>query len=258
MSEPVSNAEIEDVLSSIRRLVSGDVVASQEIASITPVQQLHSAKLILTPAFRVIEPSDNKNDEVLVLEADATASDPVDFHHVENSEENSPEPSGDETDDVWPISFEHGSVADPVPEEKPSLEKTIAELEAAIGRQNGVWEPDGSGFVEDVDAEEVLSEPVIEWSHRSGEETEIDDFAPVDEKTDEEIVEDGDYSPEDTTAADPQSNDDSMIDEEVMREFIGDIVRQELQGALGERITRNVRKLVRREINRVLASQDFD
>jgi hypothetical protein len=35
-------------------------------------------------------------------------------------------------------------------------------------------------------------------------------------------------------------------------------VREELQGALGERITRNVRKLVRREIRLVLAVDELD
>jgi hypothetical protein len=49
-----------------------------------------------------------------------------------------------------------------------------------------------------------------------------------------------------------------MIDEDILRALVSDMVRQELQGALGERITRNVRKLVRREIHRVLMSQDFD
>lgn len=48
------------------------------------------------------------------------------------------------------------------------------------------------------------------------------------------------------------------IDEETLRQMVGEIVRQELQGALGERITRNVRKLVRREIHRMLISQDFE
>lgn len=48
------------------------------------------------------------------------------------------------------------------------------------------------------------------------------------------------------------------IDEDTLREMVVDIVRQELQGALGERITRNVRKLVRREIHRMLISQDFE
>ncbi|MGJ8604342.1 MAG: hypothetical protein ACSHXH_09475 [Marivita sp.] len=48
------------------------------------------------------------------------------------------------------------------------------------------------------------------------------------------------------------------LDEDMLRALISEIVRQELQGALGERITRNVRKLVRREIHRMLISQQFD
>ncbi|WP_147124283.1 hypothetical protein [Shimia ponticola] len=50
---------------------------------------------------------------------------------------------------------------------------------------------------------------------------------------------------------------EQVIDEAMLRDLVADIVRQELQGELGERITRNVRKLVRREINRALAGQDF-
>lgn len=51
---------------------------------------------------------------------------------------------------------------------------------------------------------------------------------------------------------------DTLIDEETLRILVADIIRKELQGTLGERITRNVRKLVRREIQRALSSQDFD
>ncbi|MCL7464506.1 hypothetical protein [Phaeovulum sp. NW3] len=51
---------------------------------------------------------------------------------------------------------------------------------------------------------------------------------------------------------------DTLIDEETLRILVADIIRKELQGSLGERITRNVRKLVRREIQRALSSQDFD
>jgi hypothetical protein len=39
-----------------------------------------------------------------------------------------------------------------------------------------------------------------------------------------------------------------FIDEETIREIVGEMVRAELQGDLGDRITRNVRKLVRREM----------
>lgn len=53
-------------------------------------------------------------------------------------------------------------------------------------------------------------------------------------------------------------DDTVMLDEAMLRELVSDIVRQELQGALGERITRNVRKLVRREIHRALAAHDME
>ncbi|MFD1341438.1 hypothetical protein [Litorisediminicola beolgyonensis] len=50
----------------------------------------------------------------------------------------------------------------------------------------------------------------------------------------------------------------ALIDEDMLREMVSDIVRQELQGSLGERITRNVRKLVRREIQRALSGTEFE
>lgn len=60
----------------------------------------------------------------------------------------------------------------------------------------------------------------------------------------------------------PQANDDIadtvLIDEEMLRDLVTEVVRGELQGALGERITRNVRKLVRREVSRALAARDLE
>jgi hypothetical protein len=43
-----------------------------------------------------------------------------------------------------------------------------------------------------------------------------------------------------------------------LRRIVAEAVREELQGVLGERITRNVRKLVRREIRLVLAVDELD
>jgi hypothetical protein len=54
------------------------------------------------------------------------------------------------------------------------------------------------------------------------------------------------------------SSDETLLDEEMLRDLVSEIVREELQGALGERITRNVRKLVRREIHRALSAQDLE
>ena len=53
-------------------------------------------------------------------------------------------------------------------------------------------------------------------------------------------------------------SDDQLMDEEALRDLVSEIVRSELQGALGERITRNVRKLVRREIHRALTAQEME
>ena len=46
-----------------------------------------------------------------------------------------------------------------------------------------------------------------------------------------------------------------ILDEESLREMINAIVREELQGELGDRISRNLRKLIRREIAEVLEEQ---
>lgn len=54
------------------------------------------------------------------------------------------------------------------------------------------------------------------------------------------------------------ADDEATLDEESLREMVGDLVRQELQGVLGERITRNVRRLVRREIQRAMAMRDLE
>ena len=50
----------------------------------------------------------------------------------------------------------------------------------------------------------------------------------------------------------------AVLDEAALQEIVRQMIREELQGSLGERITRNVRKLVRAEINRALVARDLD
>ena len=52
--------------------------------------------------------------------------------------------------------------------------------------------------------------------------------------------------------------DDEIMDEEALREMVSQAIRDELQGAMGERITRNLRRLVRREVQRAMTLRDFD
>ena len=53
-------------------------------------------------------------------------------------------------------------------------------------------------------------------------------------------------------------DEDSIFSEAVLRELVRDLLRAELQGDLGERITRNIRKLVRVEIARAMAVQSLE
>jgi hypothetical protein len=47
-------------------------------------------------------------------------------------------------------------------------------------------------------------------------------------------------------------------DADSLKQLVASLIRAELQGELGERITRNVRKLVRREIHRALTAREFE
>ena len=106
------------------------------------------------------------------------------------------------------------------------------------------WEPDG-GDAESLSPDEL--EP-LPWNEV---ESEMADMSP------EEAAEDP-YTAAEEAQSKPWFGDEAVLDEDALRDMVGEIVRQELQGALGERITRNVRKLVRREIHRALMSQGLD
>ncbi len=47
------------------------------------------------------------------------------------------------------------------------------------------------------------------------------------------------------------------IDEDILHELVRDLLAEELQGPLGEKITRNIRKMVRAEIARELSLRDL-
>jgi len=140
--------------------------------------------------------------------------------------------------DDAPLDPEHavsGSDAD----RAATLSAKIEALEAAIAETRDQWEPDGDAG-DDYAGTHVET---IAWQ----------DHTP-------------DIEPEPTPEPQPDvaedlsalAADEAILDEESLRELVADIVREELQGVLGERITRNVRKLVRREIHRALTTQELD
>ena len=194
--------DIEDVLSSIRRLVSEETRAAVE----PPVEA--GDKLVLTPDFRVGK-----------QQGDAA-----------------PRPLGDETVSGRLAVFKaavsqqiDGSAAedsDSAPQEGgPGML-----LQATVAAPSGPSEAPEAPMQDDLATE--LGEP---------EPLRAEPAAPA----------------QDAVATEPDLVEDEELDEEALRDLIRDMIREELQGELGARITRNVRKLVRTEINRALASRDL-
>ena len=165
-------------------------------------------------------------------------------------------------------------VEDTVPSSPATSERLsakIAALESAIRRIPENYEPDapGDGDYSGSDAPAMAWEDDVELDGtgvplhtRANEPSDAAIETALAEAnaaydTDEDAF-DEDDSDDDEDAKAIGLGGEEYLDEEMLRDLVADIVRSELQGALGERITRNVRKLVRREIHRALTAQDLE
>jgi hypothetical protein len=283
MSERMSSVEIEDVLSSIRRLVTQDL---------RPKPPAIGDKLLLTPALRVVPAVDASEPAPTPT---ATADEPEDAAHDLPSEA----PFSDDaavaadvlsTDTAIPVFFHrHSAVPDlaqavtSIGAEVPAegYEPENGETGPADAMQVPDW-PDSSwdapDVISEVDEAEVVAlpdtapgwvqeddpEPAGEAAVREAPFVE----APFVEAGDDDAEFDadgaGDISEAEALAAFADDDESSAypalteLDEGTLREIVRDIIREELQGALGESITRNVRKLVRAEINRAMVARDLE
>jgi len=124
------------------------------------------------------------------------------------------------------------------------LEATIAELEAAVTVKPDQFEADGGEeFGEAAWAASAFDTPEPIFTH---------DADAASEDSDE-----GDASAHDELVAAITASIKAGLDQDVLRALVISTVHEELTGELGERITQNVRKMVRREIKRAMASKDF-
>jgi hypothetical protein len=194
-------------------------------------------------------------------------------------------------DDALPetVDDDTGDGTDGQQADKPEsldIQARIASVEAAMATRQEEWEPDGEndgpyagGEVEPLeweDQDDQADGPSLDVGLGGADVVQSRFEASVDEGLNDKRGDDVTPSASAQTdlleadmadlssAEEPQEDEDGwqmsddMLDEETLRDMVSEIVRQELQGALGERITRNVRKLVRREIHRALASQEFE
>ncbi|WP_116599968.1 hypothetical protein [Primorskyibacter marinus] len=135
--------------------------------------------------------------------------------------------------------------AEPAPSARASsLESKIAELEAMVAQGGASWDP----------ATEEEAEPRTGTAQRSA--MSVRQAASGQAPSGRAQAISGEIHTDRHDSLLPA--DGTVLDEAILREIVSEIVRDELQGVLGERITRNVRNLVRREVNRALLVQDFN
>jgi hypothetical protein len=113
-----------------------------------------------------------------------------------------------------------------------SLEAKVSQLEDIISRLDGTWQPDGTE-----EENEYLghNSTALDWGRVA--DAPRDEFDPV-------LV---------PSAASLPLQDDEI---EHLKEVVAKIVRQEMRGQLGEKITSNLRAMVRREIAMALKESD--
>ena len=308
MSEPMSSVEIEDVLSSIRRLVSDDLrPGGKKPDAAAPAT---SDKLILTPALRIAAEEEAPVAEAPVESSasfssvrQAAASSRVDAVMTEVGRNGDIggddwEPAAGEdvagfakgSSSDWPSDWpeEDALTAPPGTSEVDTDHADWASIEAAEPADFSDANPDEGAdagpaahpttddvAVMDQDDGRVPDSP--DWVEEPVSVADADDdfTAESPRLAQADVVQDPDWvdaaeaevraALEDSATEsvfarfdDAATHDDRPFDEEMLRDLVRDIIREELQGALGERITRNVRKLVRAEIARALAVRDFE
>jgi len=261
MSDAGRKMDVEDVLSSIRRLVSEEArtVTEEIIPEIQPVESVKMPKptielapempekLVLTPAFRVNEPPlqasiaseiEARIASIEVPTADEIPQAPM-FEEPKDTVEDTPIP---ETPLVQEAPFEDVLQTEPSPEETTQTSDPVKSEQAAPVSE----EPQQTGTI--AETEDPIKAPETAVEERPVEVIKA-------EATEQTAAPTYGHDEIDYTA---EVEPDTFLDEEALRELVSEMVRSELQGELGDRITRNVRKLVRREIHRALASRDFD
>jgi hypothetical protein len=173
------------------------------------------------------------------------------------SEPTQGKPSDDveeEAADESSLSFSHAAF-DYSDDAEDEDTKTETEADEVVGLEALVEEPD-AGFVEEDLTEENLVEDEAQQAAVDTDQM-IDQIA--DAITETAIVGAasaiGDELDEDLAA---YLSEETALDEDMLRNLVTQVVRSELEGELGERMTRNIRKLVRREVFSILESREAE
>ncbi|KPN63066.1 hypothetical protein SAMN04488527_11022 [Aliiroseovarius crassostreae] len=204
--------------------------------------------------------------------------DPAEDAFVSTSAQAEPEASEETTVVVASVEDMTSDAAASEVEDNSGLEHRVAELEAAVNDSHVEFEPDLGDAVEDLgpgiflrrraqthmDAAQPDSAPSHEQDETPVSNQDLDDLdaelaAFIEEdKNIDGVAEAASADDEDTTLFAEDQAETDLIDEDMLRDLVMRLVREELQGAVGEKITRNVRRLVRREVERALTLRSLE
>ena len=293
----MSSVEIEDVLSSIRRLVSEDLRPAAAQTRAPDAAGPAPDKLILTPALRVVsenapaplgqmvaglgaavdayeEPWESETGDAGPMDMAPPAEGPVRtrLHLAEamradiaaaGTPEAAPAPMVELAEEA-PVA----AVAEVVELTAPEAAEEMAEDPAAVLPEASLADRVAEVLAEEILAQSATTTPAPQvpgWAQEGedeGSETlatagatlEPDsDWADAAEAEALEELSDAAAVPDAAYAG----QEAPPLDDEALRDLVRELIVQELQGPLGERITRNIRKLVRAEIARALASDEL-
>lgn len=280
MADDRSRHGYDDVLSSVRRIVAAEVEA---VVAGPEGRHADDNKLLLTPALRVAPPADSVADEAEPASADDEAASDRDFPTLEERIAELEAAVGGAPSDWEPDGSEdqaqHAPDAIVLPLHPASRrsfgepimgETNEADLVFAVpgdpdepggpadrGERSSALDPEGDA----VEAAQPANDPTPAAAdlHAAPGAVPLPSFRHRGQFADAPAPVSSPVSSGATSASQSAYDDEpTLLDEGALRELVAEIVREELQGGLGERITRNVRKLVRAEIQRAFAARDLD
>ncbi len=268
MSEAEKLGNVEDVLLSIRRLVADRPRAVSEQLPAETTEHLQEVDIIeMEPAEKPEPRVSSKNRKTEPTKRLASFVETMNASIAKITEETQIKdvPTADAQD--------REAQVDAFLESKTEETKQADESGEIIPEKPAPYILHSAIKPDQKSAENTREETEVEVETTTNTEPTVNDAVnpPEEQKTDFQVIHDEDAEEitmpddiEDDEAALARENDANdkpdapFIDEDMLREIVSELVRTELQGDLGDRITRNVRKLVRREIHHALASRELD
>jgi len=154
--------------------------------------------------------------------------------------------TGDDEGEEGALSFMHNQAG--VLEEETAPEEAADEeddaLDALAEEPEAAFEDLAPGEAGEDDATEIAEAMIDQISEAIAGTAAVGAANAIGDELDEELA--------------AYVSEETALDEDMLRDLITQVVRSELEGELGERMTRNIRKLVRREVFSILESREAE